>query len=196
MDVHENTTKSLHFQKKLHPCWLGLQICLWLWLTVILPQWFLMGKSPSARLMKTARSLMAAYDKRIWVQTTWILVRVWKVGQSLVAVKPLHSVLFLRFCSVTYHYYSTTNWLVSCFLNVSEHYQVGNKEMRLEKAWRAIFILFLFKIKSPASFLCSRLIARINRLQFFLSATYIEHLKSSVNHQTLQWNNDRSTELL
>ena len=25
------------------------------------------------------RSLMSAYDKRSWVQTTWILVRVWKV---------------------------------------------------------------------------------------------------------------------
>lgn len=39
----------------------------------------LMYGQPSFRLEKTVRSLMAAYDKRSWVQTTWILVRVWKV---------------------------------------------------------------------------------------------------------------------
>ncbi|XP_029185488.2 E3 ubiquitin-protein ligase RNF123-like [Acropora millepora] len=33
---------------------------------------------PETSLEKTVRSLMAAYDKRSWVQTTWILVRVWK----------------------------------------------------------------------------------------------------------------------
>ncbi|KAK2550933.1 E3 ubiquitin-protein ligase RNF123 [Acropora cervicornis] len=38
----------------------------------------LMYGQPSFRLEKTVRSLMAAYDKRSWVQTTWILVRVWK----------------------------------------------------------------------------------------------------------------------
>lgn len=32
------------------------------------------------RLEKSIRSLMAAYDKRSWVQTTWILVRIWKVS--------------------------------------------------------------------------------------------------------------------
>ncbi|KAL9960346.1 hypothetical protein ACROYT_G033793 [Oculina patagonica] len=31
-----------------------------------------------ALLEKSVRSLMAAYDKRSWVQTTWILVRIWK----------------------------------------------------------------------------------------------------------------------
>lgn len=40
----------------------------------------LMYGQPSFRLEKTVRSLMAAYDKRSWVQTTWILVRVWKVS--------------------------------------------------------------------------------------------------------------------
>lgn len=33
---------------------------------------------PETLLEKTVRSLMAAYDKRSWVQTTWILVRIWK----------------------------------------------------------------------------------------------------------------------
>ncbi|XP_058956271.2 E3 ubiquitin-protein ligase RNF123 [Pocillopora verrucosa] len=33
---------------------------------------------PETLLEKAIRSLMAAYDKRSWVQTTWILVRIWK----------------------------------------------------------------------------------------------------------------------
>ena len=43
---------------------------------------------PSFRLEKTVRSLMAAYDKRSWVQTTWILVRVWKV-RFIMTLDPL-----------------------------------------------------------------------------------------------------------
>ncbi|XP_048584294.1 E3 ubiquitin-protein ligase RNF123 isoform X2 [Nematostella vectensis] len=33
---------------------------------------------PTPLLEKTVRSLMGAYEKRSWVQTTWILVRIWK----------------------------------------------------------------------------------------------------------------------
>ena len=48
----------------------------------------LMYGQPSFRLEKTVRSLMAAYDKRSWVQTTWILVRVWKV-RFIMTLDPL-----------------------------------------------------------------------------------------------------------
>ena len=48
----------------------------------------LMCGQPSFRLEKTVRSLMAAYDKRSWVQTTWILVRVWKV-RFIMTLDPL-----------------------------------------------------------------------------------------------------------
>ena len=48
----------------------------------------LMYGRPSFRLEKTVRSLMAAYDKRSWVQTTWILVRVWKV-RFIMTLDPL-----------------------------------------------------------------------------------------------------------
>ena len=51
----------------------------------------LMYGQPSFRLEKTVRSLMAAYDKRSWVQTTWILVRVWKV-RFIMTLDPLIAV--------------------------------------------------------------------------------------------------------
>ena len=60
-------------------------------MTCILCVWnliMLMLGQPSFRLEKTVRSLMAAYDKRSWVQTTWILVRVWKV-RFIMTLDPL-----------------------------------------------------------------------------------------------------------